>query len=142
MSEQTETRGIFVDRAIILQMMEECRRDAAIECCGLLAGHDGTIAAILPASNAFASATAYEIAPEELFRLFRDIRAQGMELLGIYHSHPKGDNAPSPADIERAFYPETAYFIISPAPNAPRPVRAFHIRGGTVTELLIEAVGV
>jgi proteasome lid subunit RPN8/RPN11 len=110
---------------------------SGLECCGLLAGRKGVITSILPATNALASATAYEIAPEELFRLVREIRAAGLDLMGIYHSHPQDKNEPSPRDIERAYYPEAAYFILSPQPDTVRPVRAFSIRDGRVTELEI-----
>ena len=95
------------------------------------------ITSIFPATNALASATAYEIAPEELFRLMREIRAAGLDLMGIYHSHPGDDNEPSPRDIERAYYPEATYFILSSQPDTVRPVRAFSIREGRVTELEI-----
>ncbi len=40
----------------------------------------------LPAQNALSSATAYEIAPQELFALFRSIHARSLHFLGIYHS--------------------------------------------------------
>jgi proteasome lid subunit RPN8/RPN11 len=125
---------------VLRGLLEEARRHPREECCGLLAGSDGIITALLPAANARASATAYEIAPRDLFRLFRQMRADGLDHLGIYHSHPAGDNAPSPRDIELAFYPEAAYFIVSPQPDALRPVRAFAIREGTVTELEIQEV--
>ena len=57
---------------------------------------------------------AYEIAPRSYSASIREIRAAGLELLGIYHSHPNGDNQPSPRDVERAYYPDAAYFILSP----------------------------
>ena len=110
------------------------------ECCGLLAARDGVITTLLPAANVLASATAYEIAPRELFALFRRIRAARIEFAGIYHSHLASDNAPSPRDIECAFYPEAAYFILSPRADAPAPIRAFSIRAGRVAELEIVAV--
>ena len=83
-------------------------------------------------------ATTYEIAPQELFGLMREIRAAGLELMGIYHSHPNGKNQPSPRDIELAYYPDTVYVIISPQSDAAQPVRAFSIRDGRATELEIE----
>ena len=83
------------------------------------------------------SASAYEIAPLELFSLFRRMREQSLDHLGIYHSHPRGENVPSRRDIEAAYYPDTAYFIISPRQDAARPVRAFEIRDGQVRELEI-----
>ena len=98
------------------------------------------ITRIFRATNAAANiATAYEIAPGELFGLMREIRATGLELMGIYHSHPHGANEPSPRDIERAYYPELAYCIVSPQANSGA-VRAFTIRGRRVDELAIEEV--
>ena len=105
----------------------------------MLAGRAGVIARAIPAVNAASDpAISYDIAPEELFRLMRAMRAAGLELLGIYHSHPNGRNEPSSSDIERAYYPDAAYFIISPREDAPQPVRAFSIRDGRVAELAIE----
>jgi proteasome lid subunit RPN8/RPN11 len=72
--------------------------------------------------------------------LTREIRAAGLQLLGIYHSHPNGKNEPSSRDIEQAYYPDVAYFIISPAPDAEKPVRAFSICDGRVAELEIRVV--
>jgi proteasome lid subunit RPN8/RPN11 len=117
-------------------MVECAQKNPAEECCGLLAGRDGVIARMFQATNASSRrATAYEIAPEELFALMRQIRAAGLELLGIYHSHPAGENAPSAADVERAYYSDAAYFILSPRREARNPIRAFSIRDGRVSEL-------
>ncbi|MGA3293743.1 MAG: M67 family metallopeptidase [Candidatus Acidiferrales bacterium] len=124
-----------------MELTARARHDPKEECCGLLAGRDAVITRAFPATNAASNpATSYEIAPEELFRLMREIRGARLELLGIYHSHPNGENAPSPRDIERAYYPDAAYFIVSPLPDAARPVRAFSIRGGRATELEIRIV--
>ena len=133
------SQKIRVRRHVLDRLVEEARRSGEIECCGLLAGSGGVISEILPARNALLSGTKYGIAAEELFGLFRKIRARGLNHLGIYHSHPATDNFPSPSDIERAFYPDAAYFIISPRAGAPRPVRAFRIAGSKVEELEIVA---
>jgi [CysO sulfur-carrier protein]-S-L-cysteine hydrolase len=111
------------------------------ERCGLLAGRDGVITLVLHAYNiAGDPATQYEVAPAELFQLMREIRSAGLQLLGIYHSHPHGANEPSRTDVQRAYYPDAAYFIISPQPGAEKPVRAFSIRDGGVFELEISIV--
>lgn len=130
---------VQVTRDVLARLLEEARRAPNEECCGLLAGRDGVISVVYPARNALQSAMAYEIAPEELFRLVRQIREAGLQLLGIYHSHPTGENRPSESDIERAYYPDAAYFILSPYPGALQRVRAFSIREGRVTELEIHA---
>ena len=134
--------AVAVRAEILEQMMEHARRDAREECCGVLAGRDGVITRAFVATNAAANpVTRYEIAPKELFRLMREIRAAGLELLGIYHSHPASENQPSARDIELAYYPDAAYFIVSPLIGAARPVRAFRICDGRVSELEIEIAG-
>lgn len=138
----TESLGeiVLVRASLPDELLAEARRVPELECCGLLAGRDDVITAVLPARNLLASATAYEIDPAELFALFRRIRSEGLEHLGIYHSHPRGDNAPSPRDVERAFYPQAAYFILLPLADAVRSVRAFRIVQGRVRELTLRLV--
>jgi len=131
------TDEIRVRAEILEEMIDHARREPEIECCGMLAGRGGVITKSFPANNALASRVAYEISPQELFWLFRRMREEGLEHLALYHSHPQGENAPSARDIAQAYYPDQAYFIISPQPVAPRPVRAFSIRHGDVQELKI-----
>jgi proteasome lid subunit RPN8/RPN11 len=128
---------IRVRPGIAEQMLRHARSEPGMECCGLLAGTGGIITKIFPAKNALASPTAYEVSPEELFPLFRQIREAGLEHLGIYHSHLATENFPSPRDIELAGYPNLAYFIISLLPAALHPIRAFSIRDAGVEELEI-----
>jgi proteasome lid subunit RPN8/RPN11 len=133
---------IRVRAQIVDEMLRLARSEPCMECCGLLAGVDEVITRIFPAKNALASPTEYEVAPRELFPLFRQMREEGLDHLGIYHSHPATENFPSARDIELAGYPYQVYFIISPLPAAPIPVRAFFIRDGHVEELDIEIVNV
>lgn len=107
----------------------------------MLSGREGEIIEIFPAANASEKpATSFEIGPRQLFQSMRKLRHERLELLGIYHSHPKRTNDPSPIDISKAFYPEVAYFIASPREDAEKPVRAFTIRDGVAKELQIEVV--
>src|SRR3981189_3140828 len=132
--------GVGVRAGIVEEMLRHARSEPGLECCGLLAGAGGVITRIFPAKNALASPTAYDYDPQDLFELFRRMREEGLEHLGIYHSHPATEIVQSPGDIELAAYPDEAYFIISPLPAAPNPVRAFSIRDGHVEELEIEIV--
>ena len=130
---------IRLARNVAVEILNHARSNPVEECCGLLAGRDGAIAQAFPAQNvAEHPATAYEIAPKELFRVMREIRGAALELLGIYHSHPNGDNQPSPRDVERAYYPDAAYFILSPCADAPEPIRAYSIHDGRWAQLEIK----
>jgi len=148
-------RNVKICGECVRQMLEHAQREAPQECCGLLAGQGGIITHVFPATNALAEGhaamardsgvplrarTEFEIAPLELFRIFKQMRAAGLEHLGIYHSHPATENVPSPRDLERAYYEGAAYFIISLRENAPRPVRAFQIANGTGGELEVQEV--
>lgn len=132
--------SVRIERDVFDRLLAEARANPNIECCGLLAGREAVISAILPAKNALQSAKAYEIAPRELFEFFRRMRSAGLEHLGIYHSHPSGENFPSELDIDRAFYPDAAYLIISMRATASRPIRAFRIVKGQARELALEIV--
>jgi proteasome lid subunit RPN8/RPN11 len=131
--------SVRVSRDVPARLLEHGRFAPLKECCGLLAGRDGVITHVFPAGNVAADpAKGYEIDPRETVRLMREFREQQLEFLGIYHSHPNGKNEPSARDIELAYYSEAVYFIVSPLADAPKPVRAFSIRDGRVTELEIE----
>src|SRR5271169_6158368 len=133
--------AIRILREVLSQLNEHALAEPKQECCGLLAGRDGVITHVFPAENVASNpAKNYEIAPSEIFRMMREFRAAGLEFLGIYHSHPNGENQPSARDIELAYYSEEIYFILSPHPDVVKPVRAFSIRDGRATELKIEIV--
>jgi desampylase len=130
---------IQVLHEVCANLVDDARRDPTEECCGLLAGREGVITDVFPATNVAPDpATGYEIDPRETVRMMREFREQKLEFLAIYHSHPNGKNEPSPRDIELAYYSEAIYFIVSPAADAPNPVRAFSIRDGRAEECEIE----
>jgi proteasome lid subunit RPN8/RPN11 len=124
---------------VVDEMLAHARNQPHRECCGLLAGSGGLISRIFPAVNVAADpAKNYEIAPAEVCAFMRTIREENLEFLGIYHSHPNGKSEPSPTDIDLAYYPDVAYFIIS-VQSVPA-VRAHSIQDGAVKELSIEIV--
>jgi proteasome lid subunit RPN8/RPN11 len=63
------------------------------------------------------------------------IESEGLELVGIYHSHPTGPASPSPSDVAQAWYPDAAQIIISLAAPGRSAARAFLIREGQVFEI-------
>ncbi|HEX5482246.1 MAG TPA: M67 family metallopeptidase [Terriglobia bacterium] len=133
-------RRIRVRAAVLDGMLEQARAELPYECCGLLGGTPDEITDVFPTANALVSPSEYFIAPGELIATLRLIRERGLRHRGIYHSHPRGQNFPSRRDIETAYYPACAYFIISPEAPMARAVRVFEIRNGSAAELKIEPV--
>jgi len=64
------------------------------ECCGAMIGTAGNgekvVRVALALENAFAGEQRqrYELRPQDLLAADRQARARGMDLIGIYHSHP------------------------------------------------------
>jgi [CysO sulfur-carrier protein]-S-L-cysteine hydrolase len=125
---------------VLDHILSRARAELPFECCGLLAGPQEIITEAFALANTLRSAHEFFIGPRDLIATFRIFRERGLKHLGIYHSHPKGENRPSRRDIEMAFYPSCAYLIISPQPSAARPIRAFNLVNGQVTELEIQTV--
>jgi proteasome lid subunit RPN8/RPN11 len=78
--------------------------------------------------------TRYAIDPREQLRAFRDMEANGEELVAIYHSHPITQPYPSPIDRAEAHYPD-AYYIVVSLRDATPEVRAYRVRDGWVREV-------
>jgi proteasome lid subunit RPN8/RPN11 len=135
-----KVEALTIPKSLHQALLVEARRGLPNECCGLLGGQGRRVVRLFPATNELASPTAYEIPVRELFSIFRRLRAEELELVGIYHSHPSGDNVPSATDCRRAYYPEAAHVILSPQPAASQPVRAFLIREGKAEEITVEVV--
>lgn len=112
------------------EMIAHALRDDPLECCGLLAGEDGRLAAVYPAVNAARSPFRYVIDSKELFRLFNAIEwgEAGWRVIGNYHSHTHSEAFPSPTDVNEAHLgPDAIYLIISLRDPASPQIRAFRI---------------
>lgn len=112
----------------IEEIFAHARRELPDECCGLLGGRGDFVNSVYKLKNAAVNPLVeYEAAPEDLFRAQKQMREQGENLIGIYHSHPRAaEPFPSQTDIERAFYTEVCYFIVGFAQKTP-VLRSFKI---------------
>jgi proteasome lid subunit RPN8/RPN11 len=77
------------------------------ECCGLLVGRrDGAmlnVAQVVAAPNTAPNPSRhFEVDPAVLLTTHREAREAGQEVLGPYHSHPRGAARPSATDTARA----------------------------------------
>jgi proteasome lid subunit RPN8/RPN11 len=129
-----------IEKRYIDNMIAHARREAPIECCGVLGGRDGRVLKLFQATNAERSRYSYNIDSQDLFRIHRECEENGWQFLAIYHSHPDSVAYPSPTDVRLAFWPESLYFIVSLSSPENPDVRAFRIRDGDVTEEKIKTV--
>jgi proteasome lid subunit RPN8/RPN11 len=97
------------------------------EACGLLPGKDGQVTAVIPVTNELHSPVRFRMDPIEMLAAFQRMDRFGEDLLGIYHSHPKGPAVPSPTDLVEFAYPGVLYLIWSPLEENAWQVRGFAI---------------
>ncbi len=121
-------------------MIEHSKKEFPVEACGILAGKDGKVQKIYQMTNTKQNATEYLMETEELYKVLTEIESLGLDILGIYHSHTKGEAYPSPKDVMMAYFPDTAYVIIS-LKNINNPiVRLFRIVDGKITKGEIQQI--
>jgi proteasome lid subunit RPN8/RPN11 len=118
------------------EMLEHVDRQVPLEACGLLAGKQNRVEKVLVVRNQAQSPVRFVMDPYEQLRAFDWIEANGLELLGIFHSHPAGPETASPTDIAEAAY-EVVHLIWSR--NQSRwQVRGFWIENGRVNEVSLQ----
>ena len=115
-------------------MVASCIRALPNEGCGLLLGNvDGTVVDVVASPNVADSAKVYEIDSRVLLRTYRRAEDEGLEVLGVYHSHTHSEAYPSSTDVAQVPDPSWHYVLVS-FRGVPSVVRSFRIIEGEVSE--------
>ena len=109
---------------------------APLEACGLLAGKDSRVESVIGVTNQAQSPVRFVMDPIEQLHAFEWIDSQGLDLLGIYHSHPAGPETVSPTDIADSAY-AVVQVILSRVEGSWR-ARGFWIESGGYHEVPLE----
>ena len=100
------------------EMVEHARATYPNECCGAMLGatENGkkVVRVGVPLENAFdgSQAERYELRNEDLLVADTEARKRGLELIGIYHSHPDCDAYFSETDLKNSC-PWYSFVVIS-----------------------------
>jgi proteasome lid subunit RPN8/RPN11 len=109
----TMENGLFIKQQHYKSMLEDVSNRVPNEACGLVAGLNGCSERVYIMKNILNSPFRFRMEPEEQLRAFYEIENLDLELLAIYHSHPRGPAKPSETDIVEYSYPGTKYLIWS-----------------------------
>ena len=104
-----------------------------LEACGLLVGTGNRVHRFVPCTNEAASARVYTVPPKELLRAERAAEDEGLEVIGVFHSHTHSEPYPSPTDVSQAPDPTWHYVIVSLKREAPE-TRTYRIVDGAISE--------
>jgi len=120
-------------------MVATCIRALPNEGCGLLLGTaEGLVHDVVASDNIANSAKVYEIDPKVMLRATRRADDEGLEVIGVFHSHTHSEARPSPTDVRQAPDPSWHYVLIS-LRDTPADVRSYRVIDG---EASIEVVDV
>jgi proteasome lid subunit RPN8/RPN11 len=109
------------------------------EACGLIGGKDQTSMVVYPILNELHSPIRFRLDPQLQLDAFVDIEQRGLDLLVIYHSHPKGPQKPSQTDIEEFAYPGVLSLIWFPD-HLTWKCRCFEIKGPNFREVKVRLI--
>jgi len=123
------------------QLAEKIRAHSAEtyphECCGALLGRDGDVAhpeavrevlALFPLVNRRDDSprNRFSVTAEDVLEADKTAQAQGLQVIGWYHSHPDHPARPSQYDQDHA-WPWYSYIIVSVQNGAPQDMTSWRL---------------
>jgi proteasome lid subunit RPN8/RPN11 len=121
---------LTISKKFAEEMVAHAKGEDPNECCGILAGKDGTIHRLYRITNTTLSPYRYLMDPQEFLNADKDSELNGWEFLAFYHSHTHGPAYPSQTDVRMALESGwlDLYYVLVSLENKERPdLRAFHI---------------
>ena len=133
------SRELFLHREHWEEMCLFVSQASPEEACGLIGGKNRTSNLIYPIINELHSPVRFRLDPQIQLEAFMDIEARGLELLAIYHSHPKGPGIPSHTDLEEFAYPGVFSLIWYPDRSSWQ-CRCYEIDGFGFSEVKVRLI--
>ena len=118
------------------KMIMHVDNHAPLEACGLLAGRGSTVESVIVVQNQAQSPVRYVMDPIEQLHAFEWIESNGLDLIGIFHSHPTGPETVSPTDIAEAAY--AVVYVILACVDGTWRARGFWIEHGDFREVTLQ----
>jgi proteasome lid subunit RPN8/RPN11 len=116
-----------IPKTIYQKMVDHAKREWPLECCGILSGNEKTVQKAFELKNTEESPVLYSMSPQEQMKVFEEMEKESMQMIAIYHSHPKTIPFPSETDVKLTFYPDVPSIIISLREKENPVMKAFQI---------------
>jgi len=120
-------------------LKEETRRVHPVEACAILFGkttqREAIVKRVVTAPNVLKSTTRFEIDPKVFFDAFMQADEEGLEFIGLFHSHP-APAYPSGVDLKfMRLWGDAVWLILSSIYNN---FAAFQMTDGKVSEVTVK----
>jgi proteasome lid subunit RPN8/RPN11 len=128
-----------LDRELRGRIEQAARASYPLEACGLILGRrNGSCveaARVVSARNLDRERARdrYELDPQDFLAADAEARGAGLDIVGVWHSHPDHPARPSATDLERA-WEGWSYVIVSVAADGVRELRAWRLADGSFEE--------
>jgi len=128
---------VILSAEIVLSMHAHASFTYPEECCGLLLGEfkDGVSTKVILESrrmeNVFVKEERYHrytIDPSEFLKVESEAQSRGLEVAGVYHSHPDAPAKPSQFDANHA-WPTLSYVVIEVRAAQPVDTKSWVFQG-------------
>ena len=119
-----------VPQPLIDDMIAHARAEDPNECCGVIAGVDGTAGRGYRITNTAASPFRYLMDPQEFLNADKDVESRDMSLVAFYHSHTNSAPYPSDTDVRMALesgWLDPFYILVSLEDKEKPQVRLYTI---------------
>ena len=121
--------ALHLEPAVVEAIRAHGRDTYPHECCGAMLGREGrvTAAVALPNTTEEGPRRRFLVRPTDYRDAERAAAAEGLDLLGFYHSHPDHPARPSQYDLDHA-WPSFSYVIVSVMAAVPSDMRSWKLR--------------
>lgn len=117
------------------EILHDARTRVPDEACGLLGGDGTTILRALPIANiASNKRSSFALQPAEQLCALKQLDADNLVWMGVYHCHPRSAAIPSPADSAASSDPKLLQLIVS-LQHSQAELRLWRIDGAGVAPL-------
>lgn len=122
---------LFLKQQDYKKILEHCEKGLPNEACGLIGGRkegeNQYVEKVYLLTNVDESREHFSMDPKEQFAAVKDMRTNGYEPLGNFHSHPESPSRPSEEDKRLAYDSKANYLILSLMEEENPILKAFRI---------------
>ena len=106
-----------IEKSALDEAVAHAKETYPDECCGVMLGKWGEVRRVTKVvgvanKNTGRAHDRYELDPDDLRRIDKEGRQEGLDVIGIYHSHPDHPDRPSQFDRDRG-QPDMSYVIVA-----------------------------
>ena len=108
-------REVWLRKTHIQIINDECSKHTPDEACGVLIGYPESdnvvVKKVMPVTNARPSNRSFELDAKEHYAAWNMAEKEGMDIVGIYHTHPRSVARPSLWDEKSMEHYHTLWII-------------------------------